>query len=85
VISVVIAILNEIPVRALSGMFDQWMERWPRCNTNGGKYRLNHKYMRQPRPRGSGVSLSDPYISRVCTPRNLIWIKLDLTVWIFKK
>jgi hypothetical protein len=43
-------------------------------------YRLKHKYMRQPRPPGSGVSLSGPYISRVCTPQKLIWIKLDLTV-----
>jgi hypothetical protein len=35
------------------------------------EYRLNHKYMRQPRSPGSGVSLSDPYISRVCILGNL--------------
>jgi hypothetical protein len=38
VISAVTTILREIPVRTLSWVFDQWIERLDGCNTNGGEY-----------------------------------------------
>jgi hypothetical protein len=38
VISAVTAILSEIPVRTLSGVFDQWIERLHGCITNSGGY-----------------------------------------------
>jgi hypothetical protein len=38
VISAVRVILGEIPVRTLSGVFNQWTERRGECITNGGDY-----------------------------------------------
>jgi hypothetical protein len=37
-ISPLIAILSEIPVRTFSGVFDEWIERLHGCSTNGGEH-----------------------------------------------
>jgi hypothetical protein len=38
VISAMTAILSEISIRTLSGMFDQWVERLHEYTINGGEY-----------------------------------------------